>query len=242
MLAVVDSCNLKYHISSSVSDKQMDADSINTDDKVRHVSGIGANAHSSTSTSTTKVPSSTIGSNSVQSNDKISDANEAIKQIAYADRIVLNKADLLTEDNEDDLMTTIRAINRSAMILPCTYGKLPLSDILNLNCFNTNNMTTNDLLNSNSNSNSSNSTADNEAGGDGYCQPIQVNRKLNRRKTTRSTDSRMNTSSSISSGIDTYSVSTSKAFDFNKLNMWLVTLLQDKGADIYRMKGNYSRV
>ncbi len=42
--------------------------------------------------------------------------NEALQQIAYADRLVLNKTDLATPAELDDLETRLRDINSLAQV------------------------------------------------------------------------------------------------------------------------------
>jgi G3E family GTPase len=75
---------------------------------------------------------------STQIQDTKDDGDEAAQQIAYADRIVLNKLDLM--DNENDIsqvIDTISSINPTAPILRTQYSQISdLSWILDANCFN----------------------------------------------------------------------------------------------------------
>ncbi|OEU12125.1 cobW-domain-containing protein [Fragilariopsis cylindrus CCMP1102] len=71
---------------------------------------------------------------------QISDTEEASKQIAYADRIILNKIDLLAVDEEgdsiQDIETEIRKIHPIVPILHTSYSKIPnLNWILDADCF-----------------------------------------------------------------------------------------------------------
>jgi G3E family GTPase len=61
--------------------------------------------------------------------------NEAIEQIAFADRIVLNKTDLAAPDELTELTHRIRAINASAAILPAVRCAVDLDDILRVHAF-----------------------------------------------------------------------------------------------------------
>ena len=61
--------------------------------------------------------------------------NEAVEQIAFADRILLNKTDLVTSQEIEDLQTKIRSINAVAKIYECQYGKIDLNLILNVRGF-----------------------------------------------------------------------------------------------------------
>ena len=59
-------------------------------------------------------------------------------QIAFADRIVLNKIDLVTEAEIEDLRTRLRSVNATAGIIPSSYGDVDLDDILGINAFDLN--------------------------------------------------------------------------------------------------------
>jgi len=62
--------------------------------------------------------------------------NEALEQIAFADRIVLNKTDLVTEDTElNGLHRRIREINALAEIQRATKAKVPLDFTLGIGGF-----------------------------------------------------------------------------------------------------------
>lgn len=75
---------------------------------------------------------------STQIQDTQDDGDEAAQQIAYADRLILNKIDLM--DNEDaiiQVIDTMSTINPTAPILRTQYSQIPdLSWILDANCFN----------------------------------------------------------------------------------------------------------
>ncbi|AEH10697.1 MULTISPECIES: CobW family GTP-binding protein [Protofrankia] len=61
--------------------------------------------------------------------------NEAVEQIAFADRIVLNKTDLVDEAELDEVIVRIRAINKVAEILPAQYAKIDLGKVLDVGAF-----------------------------------------------------------------------------------------------------------
>lgn len=56
-------------------------------------------------------------------------------QIEFADVILLNKIDLLTKEDADELGAVIRKINPSANIIQTQFGKVELNEILNTNLF-----------------------------------------------------------------------------------------------------------
>ncbi|TPX64003.1 hypothetical protein SpCBS45565_g06216 [Spizellomyces sp. 'palustris'] len=62
-------------------------------------------------------------------------ANEAIRQIAFADRIILNKIDLVTDEHIKDLETAIRSVNAVAPIYRTTRSEVPIEFMLDLHCF-----------------------------------------------------------------------------------------------------------
>jgi len=65
--------------------------------------------------------------------------DEAARQIAFADRIIVNKVDLLQHDNENDIKSVIRqiqSINPTAPIKTTTYSKIEeLGWMLDAKCF-----------------------------------------------------------------------------------------------------------
>ena len=61
---------------------------------------------------------------------------EASQQIAYADRILLNKTDLVEEAHKDNLLALLRTMNPAAQIETSTYSKVPdLDFILDAKCY-----------------------------------------------------------------------------------------------------------
>jgi len=62
--------------------------------------------------------------------------NEAQSQVAFADKILLNKVDLVTEAEKIALKTRIKTMNKFATIIETERSRAPLEKILNLNSFN----------------------------------------------------------------------------------------------------------
>ncbi|MCW6009585.1 GTP-binding protein [Micromonospora sp. CPCC 205371] len=52
--------------------------------------------------------------------------NEAVEQVAFADRIILNKTDLVTDTDLCDIRTRLRQVNALAEIIPAQHAKLDL--------------------------------------------------------------------------------------------------------------------
>jgi len=61
--------------------------------------------------------------------------NEAVEQIAFADRIVINKTDLVDEVELAGVEDRVRAINGLADVLHASYGEVELSRILDVGAF-----------------------------------------------------------------------------------------------------------
>uniref|UniRef100_A0A7N2LN85 CobW C-terminal domain-containing protein n=1 Tax=Quercus lobata TaxID=97700 RepID=A0A7N2LN85_QUELO len=61
--------------------------------------------------------------------------NEAVEQIAYADRIIVNKTDLVGEPEIATLVQRIRNINRMANLKRTEYGKVDLDYVLGIGGF-----------------------------------------------------------------------------------------------------------
>jgi G3E family GTPase len=61
--------------------------------------------------------------------------NEAEHQIAFADRILLNKLDLVTEEELEDVEDRIKSMNAFATLIKTEKSRAPLDKILNLNSF-----------------------------------------------------------------------------------------------------------
>ena len=63
------------------------------------------------------------------------DINDATRQIALADRIILNKCDILSPHEMPAIHATIRSINAVAPIQDATRSKVPLEFVLDLHSF-----------------------------------------------------------------------------------------------------------
>lgn len=61
--------------------------------------------------------------------------NEAENQVAFSDRIVLNKIDLVSEEELEDLEERIREMNSFAKVIRSERSRVPLEEILGLNSF-----------------------------------------------------------------------------------------------------------
>jgi G3E family GTPase len=63
--------------------------------------------------------------------------NEAVEQIAFADRVLLNKTDLVTEEEALlEIERRVKEINGEAQIIRCQHSKVPPAQLINLSAFN----------------------------------------------------------------------------------------------------------
>ncbi|GAQ88818.1 hypothetical protein KFL_004610130 [Klebsormidium nitens] len=61
--------------------------------------------------------------------------NEAVERVAFADKILLNKVDLVTSEEKVHVKNSIRAINKFCDIVECQNSRVPLKEIMNLKAF-----------------------------------------------------------------------------------------------------------
>ncbi|GAA0448878.1 GTP-binding protein [Streptomyces olivaceiscleroticus] len=61
--------------------------------------------------------------------------NEAVEQIAFADRVVLNKTDLADESTIAEVISRIRAINAPVQIIPTQHAEVDLARVMNVGAF-----------------------------------------------------------------------------------------------------------
>lgn len=66
--------------------------------------------------------------------DKVEEGkvNEAYQQVAFSDKILLNKIDLVSTDEAINVKNQIREINKFAKVLPAVKGRVPLSELSNM--------------------------------------------------------------------------------------------------------------
>ena len=62
--------------------------------------------------------------------------NEAQQQVAFADKILLNKVDLVTDEEKNALKARLALINQFATVIETEKSRAPLDKIIGLNSFN----------------------------------------------------------------------------------------------------------
>jgi G3E family GTPase len=61
--------------------------------------------------------------------------NESLEQVAFADKILLNKTDLVSESELGAVEARLRRINKTASVLRCTHSEVPVKDLLHIEAF-----------------------------------------------------------------------------------------------------------
>jgi len=69
---------------------------------------------------------------------QLDEHEEAQRQIGFADKLLLSKADLVTEQEITQLSVRLKRINPRAPILRCDFGKAPITEVLDIRGFNLN--------------------------------------------------------------------------------------------------------
>jgi G3E family GTPase len=122
--------------------------------------------------------------------------NESVEQVAFADRMLLNKTDLVAEADLERVEARLRAINAFAPILRCTKSQVTVDSVLNIRGF-------------------------------------DLDRTLKMDPEFLDTDGEHQHDASVTS----LSITQPGNVDLESVQDWVSDLLQNKGNDIYRMKG-----
>mmetsp|Transcript_16882 Transcript_16882/g.25536 ORF Transcript_16882/g.25536 Transcript_16882/m.25536 type:complete len:355 (-) Transcript_16882:225-1289(-) len=62
--------------------------------------------------------------------------NESIEQVAFADKILLNKVDLVTDEEKQNVISHLRGINEFVEIIETKYAEVDVKSILGIKAFN----------------------------------------------------------------------------------------------------------
>lgn len=172
---------------------------------------------------------------------------EAVLQVSLADRILVNKTDLIDESELFRVQQLISSINPTAVQLPCQRSDVSLDNLLNIKAFDP----------------AKNSALLSEEALREPTKPIFmirtdkdgkiVTENKKKRKQPLNSKSRehvkekemqrdaaatiSNSQEGNSYGVTTVSIITSDPLDLNRFNMWISSLMQSEGNNIYRMKG-----
>ncbi|KAM7493828.1 hypothetical protein LguiB_028437 [Lonicera macranthoides] len=138
--------------------------------------------------------------------------NEAVEQVAYADRIILNKVDLVTEADLDVLTQRIKHINGMAPIKLAKFGLVDMDFVLGVGGYDL------DRIDSEVHSDDSHCATHHHESGHEHHKGHHHDHVH---------DSAVSSVSIVSEG----------TLDLDELDDWLERLIEEKGEDLYRMKG-----
>ena len=151
--------------------------------------------------------------------------NECIEQIAFADRILLNKTDLVPLEQLDSVSRRIWDINKTAKIIPTKYSKVNLDAILDIEAFDLNRIL---AMDSGFFSENEQKEHNHEHHGE-HCSQCEQEKSHEEERRKRH-DLR----------VGSVGIELEGELDYERVNYWLQTLLQSRGQDIFRMKGIFS--
>ncbi|XP_068641679.1 uncharacterized protein [Aristolochia californica] len=153
--------------------------------------------------------------------------NEAIEQIAYADRIIVNKTDLVGESEISSLIQQIRSINRMAHLKQTAFGKVELDYVLGIGGFDLERIESVVNPEGSKEENSAHHEHDHDHDDDHHHHHEEHDHKHEHHGHDHTHDP----------GVSSVSIVCEGRLDLEKANMWLGTLLLEHSDDIYRMKG-----
>ncbi|KAL4274381.1 hypothetical protein HN51_057163 [Arachis hypogaea] len=138
--------------------------------------------------------------------------NEAVEQVAYADHIILNKIDLVTETELEILTKKIKHINGMAQIKQATFGVVDVDFVLGVGGY--------DL-----------ERIDSEVHGECSSSACHQNDSGHDHKGHHHDDHVHDSS------VSSVSIVAEGTLDLDEVDDWLERLIEEKGEDLYRMKG-----
>ncbi|KAJ7962812.1 COBW domain-containing protein 1-like [Quillaja saponaria] len=152
--------------------------------------------------------------------------NEAVEQIAYADRIIVNKTDLVGEPEIASLVQRIKKINGMAHMKQTEFGKVDLDYVLGIGGF--------DLERVESVVNAEGAKEDHKTHSHDHEHDHDHHDHDHKHEHH---DDHHSHDHSHDPGISSVSIVCEGSLDLEKANIWLGTLLLERSEDIYRMKG-----
>ncbi|KAM3700109.1 hypothetical protein ACJW31_05G074800 [Castanea mollissima] len=160
--------------------------------------------------------------------------NEAVEQIAYADRIIVNKTDLVGEPEIATLVQRIRNINRMANLKRTEYGKVDLDYVLGIGGFDLERIES--VVNAEG-AKEDDHDHDNDHDHDHEHDHHHHHHHDEHDHAHEHHDGHNSHDHSHDPGVSSVSIVCEGNLDLEKANMWLGTLLLERSEDIYRMKG-----
>ncbi|KAM0842857.1 hypothetical protein ACQ4PT_058090 [Festuca glaucescens] len=137
--------------------------------------------------------------------------NEAVEQVAYADRIILNKIDLVDDAELEVVTNKIKLINGMAQLKKAKFGDVDMNFVLGIGGYDLDRIE--DAVQSNENKETGHYHLGHEHGHHHHHDHVH--------------DSAVTSVSIVSEGV----------LDLDEVNDWLERLVDEKGEDLYRLKG-----
>jgi len=201
-------------------------------------------ASSSTKDNTTKLPP-TANPKTVGAHGGLS---EARLQVAFADRVLLNKADLVSSGGGgggggvtlNAVAEKVRSINNHAAVFVCEQSNVPIDELINIRAFDAsrNEQLLRDLRQQSGYKGLGEEDRpiliQRDATGKIVPKSVKFNYGANKREGsgTSQTDS-----SAPIGGVCTLSLTSDDPLDLNQFNEWISSVLRDHGESLYRLKG-----
>ncbi|KAM3380582.1 COBW domain-containing protein 1 [Capsicum galapagoense] len=158
--------------------------------------------------------------------------NEAVEQIAYADRIIINKTDLVGESEVSSLIQRIRNINSMAHLKRTQFGKVDLDYVLGIGGFDLERIESSVGAEGSKEDHSSHSHDHDHHDHDHHHHHDHEHDHKHEHH-----DHHHSHNHTHDPGVSSVSIVCEGTLDLEKANMWLGTLLIERSDDIYRMKG-----
>ncbi|EXB67238.1 hypothetical protein L484_025717 [Morus notabilis] len=156
--------------------------------------------------------------------------NEAVEQIAYADRIIVNKTDLVGEPDIASLVQRIRNINRMAQLKRTNFGQVDLEYVLGVGGF--------DLERIESAIDAESAKEDHhDHDHDHHDHDHGHDHHHHHDHDHEHHEGHHSHDHTHDPGVSSVSIVCEGSLDLEKANIWLGTLLLERSEDIYRMKG-----
>lgn len=164
--------------------------------------------------------------------------NEAVQQVAFADRLLLNKTDLVTDAQKATVIKRLRAINRGAELVECTNAEVDLARVLGIQSFSMDRMLEMDpdFLEDDSHHHKEHHHHDH------HCDSTCTNEHHHHDHVCDTTcshegDHHSHLDHKHDSSVTSVGIVADGSTDMRKLNAWLSGLLQERGPDLFRSKG-----
>ncbi|EEF42561.1 P-loop guanosine triphosphatase YjiA [Ricinus communis] len=145
--------------------------------------------------------------------------NEAVEQIAYADRIILNKIDLVSEAELQRLTNRIKHINGIAPVKLAKYGSVDMDFVLGVGGYDLERIDSEVRI-----GNSCSGTHEHET--------AQEHHEGHHHKECKSHHDHVHDST-----VSSVSIVSEGTLDLDEVDDWFERLIEEKGEDLYRMKG-----